>query len=144
MAFLSGLLTRLKSLLSAAEFLKTLPESGRRILKGRLLVVCLPALLLLVLGLVMLLAMNNNSERKEFPAAARFPEDLPKQTIPSGDLFLGEEPDFIPPVLLERERRQSWTAEDASPFWQDPLERGEEPWRERIESAIDELLEGFP
>ncbi|MDR2370953.1 MAG: hypothetical protein LBD71_05705 [Treponema sp.] len=97
-------------------------------------VVCLLAVLL-ILGFVMLLAMNNNSEREAVPRAP---------LIPPEELFLGEEPDFIPPVILEREPRRAWTGEDAAPFWRDPLKRGEEPWRERIESAVDELLEGVP
>jgi len=64
--------------------------------------------------------------------------------IPAGELFLPEEPDFIPGVLLERSRRSSWTMENAAEHWQDPLRLGEEQWRERIEAAIDELLERVP
>jgi hypothetical protein len=64
--------------------------------------------------------------------------------IPPEELFLPGEPDFLPGVMLERERRRSWTAEDAEPHWQDPLKSGEEPWRERVEAVIDELLEHVP
>jgi hypothetical protein len=64
--------------------------------------------------------------------------------IPPEDLFLPEEPDFLPPVILERERREAWTAEDAAPFWYNPLEEGEEEWRELVEEAIDDLLERVP
>jgi hypothetical protein len=64
--------------------------------------------------------------------------------IPSDDLFLPEEPDFIPGVLLERERRTMWTADDAEPLWQDPLRDGEAPWRNRIEKTIDEIMESVP
>jgi hypothetical protein len=64
--------------------------------------------------------------------------------IPPEELFLPDEPDFIPGVLLERERRQQWTAEDAVPYWQDPLKNGEERWRNSLELAIDELLERVP
>jgi hypothetical protein len=46
--------------------------------------------------------------------------------------------------LLEREKRSSWTERDAESFWHNPLDQGESPWRERIESAIDELLEHVP
>jgi len=61
--------------------------------------------------------------------------------IPAGELFLPDEPDFIPSVLLERERRTIWTEDDAAEHWQNPLLIGEEQWRERIETAIDALLE---
>jgi len=64
--------------------------------------------------------------------------------IPAEELFLPDEPDFIPGVLLERERRSSWTEHDAEEFWQDPLKSGEEQWREKIETAIDDFLERIP
>ena len=64
--------------------------------------------------------------------------------IPAGDLFLPDEPDYIPGILLGRDRRESWSEEDASLFWQDPLIYGEEKWREDIEAAIDEILERVP
>ena len=64
--------------------------------------------------------------------------------IPAGELFIPDEPDFIPGVILGRERRESWTEEDAAEFWQDPLRSGEEPWRERIETVIKGFLESVP
>jgi hypothetical protein len=64
--------------------------------------------------------------------------------IPPEDLFLPDEPDFLPPVILEREPRDAWTADDAEPYWYNPLEQGEEEWRERVEQVIDELLERIP
>jgi len=64
--------------------------------------------------------------------------------IPAEELFLPEEPDFLPGVLLDRDRRTSWSEEDALEYWQDPLKAGEEQWREKIETAIDELLERVP
>ena len=64
--------------------------------------------------------------------------------IPPGDLFLPDEPDFIPGVILEREQRTSWTVDDAMPWWQDPLKNGEEQWRTRIEKTVDEIMENVP
>ncbi|GHV55009.1 hypothetical protein AGMMS49579_16790 [Spirochaetia bacterium] len=71
-------------------------------------------------------------------------DDLQLLRIPPEDIFLPDEPDFLPGVIPGRERRDSWTAEDAEPFWYSPLENGEEQWRDRIESAIDDLLEHVP
>ncbi|MDR2501381.1 MAG: hypothetical protein LBD37_09955 [Treponema sp.] len=68
----------------------------------------------------------------------------PQALIPSGELFLPAEPDFVPGVLLERERRTTWTMDDAAPWWQDPLKNGEERWRDRVEKTVDELLEKVP
>ncbi|MDR3191450.1 MAG: hypothetical protein LBT87_00110 [Treponema sp.] len=64
--------------------------------------------------------------------------------IPPEELFLPDEPDFLPGVIPERERRDIWTAEDAEPYWYNPLEGGEETWRNRIRSALDEFLERVP
>lgn len=64
--------------------------------------------------------------------------------IPPEEIFLPDEPDFIPGTLLERDRRLIWTEEDASAFWQDPLRFGEEQWRDKLEAAIDEFLERVP
>jgi len=64
--------------------------------------------------------------------------------IPAEDLFLPDEPDYIPGVLLKRDRRANWTEENAMEFWQDPLKNGEEQWREKIESSIDDYLERVP
>jgi len=61
--------------------------------------------------------------------------------IPSEELFLPDEPDFLPGVILDRGKRSIWSEQDAAEYWQDPLREGEEQWREKIEAAIDELLE---
>jgi len=64
--------------------------------------------------------------------------------IPSDELFLPFEPDFVPGVMLERQRRTVWTTEDAAPLWQDPLKNGEQEWRDRIEKTIDDIMESVP
>jgi len=64
--------------------------------------------------------------------------------IPPEELFLPDEPDYLPGVILGREQRSSWTEEDAAEYWQDPLRHGEEQWRVNIEAAIDEFLERVP
>jgi hypothetical protein len=126
MLFFPDLLNKFRNLLKVSEGFF---EKNRTVV-----IICLLAVLL-ILGLVMLLTMNNNSRKEVLPQAP---------PIPPEELFPGEEPDFIPHIIPEREPRQAWKSEDAAPFWRDPLERGEEPWRERIESVIDELLEGVP
>ena len=82
------------------------------------------------------------SGREELPA-------LPERSkvniaIPAQELFLPDEPDFLPGVLFERDRRSNWTEQDAEEYWQDPLRFGEEGWRLKIETAIDEFLESVP
>jgi hypothetical protein len=86
------------------------------------------------------LATRDNRE-KQVPVVAG---TVRQGFILPDELFLPGEPDFVPGVLLEREQRTIWTAGDAAPLWQDPLKDGEEPWRNRIERAIDEIMESVP
>ncbi|MDR3139121.1 MAG: hypothetical protein LBT95_05545 [Treponema sp.] len=58
------------------------------------------------------------------------------------ELFLPEEPDFLPEFIPDREPGP-WTAEDARSFWTDPS-KDAELWRRRTETVIDELLEQIP
>jgi hypothetical protein len=94
----------------------------------------------LVLIVLLVAAFATGKPAPERPEAA-LSGSLP---IPPEELFLPEEPDFLPPVILEREQRDAWTADDAEPYWYNPLEQGEEEWRERVEQVIDDLLERVP
>jgi hypothetical protein len=86
-------------------------------------------------------AFAGKTDKEERPV---LPEGSRQFAVPPEEIFLPDEPDFIPGVLLGRERRASWTDQDAAVFWQDPLKEGEERWREKIETAIDEFLERVP
>jgi hypothetical protein len=135
-ALFGGLGERASALVSAVPGrLRDLPPPRRR-----LVFVGFGALLAMLLLLpVILLALSRGGPDR----TARAP-DPPARTIPPEDIFLPEEPDFVPSFIPGRERRESWTGEDAAVHWQDPLRRGEEVWRDRIESVIDELLERVP
>jgi hypothetical protein len=112
--------------------------------KRRLVYVCTGVLLLgLTLSVVFSLVNRQKEEanRVLLTEPERIITSLP---IPINELFLPDEPDFVPGVLLGRERRTFWTEDDAAEFWQDPLRFGEEPWRLQIENAIDEMLERIP
>jgi hypothetical protein len=63
--------------------------------------------------------------------------------IPAEDLFYPAEPDFLPGLLLEREPRRPWMAEDLRPFWRDPAEPADF-WREKMSETIDKLMESVP
>jgi hypothetical protein len=121
---------------AARKLLEKIPEDRRRLFListggvfAAVLLACVAAALLM-----------------KKPAAASPGGSVPLQSvvIPPEEMFLPDEPDFIPGVLLERERRAAWTAEDAAAYWQDPLKNGEEQWRNRVEAAVDELLERVP
>ena len=64
--------------------------------------------------------------------------------IPAEELFFPEEPDFLPPLILEREPRQPWDLQSLEFFWQDPRVGNEEKWREEIIRVVDRLMDGVP
>jgi len=107
--------------------------------KQRLILVCtgIFALFLTMAVVIPIMSKNNKDPDEQSRLIIISP-------IPAGEIFLPYEPDFVPGVLLGRERRTSWTEEDAAEHWQDPLRFGEEQWREKIEAAIDEFLEFIP
>ena len=133
-----GFLTKVRKLVKPAlgRLLEKIPEEKRR-----LALACaggsIALVLLIAAGISLGQGKNSEMPSEQNPLTQR-------AVIPPEELFLPEEPDFIPGVILERERRTSWTAEDAAPYWQDPLKNGEEQWRQRIENSIDELLERVP
>lgn len=103
--------------------------------------VALTALLLAFAGAALVDGRVDTARLPPAPAG-----DFPGQwgLIPAEELFLPREPDFVPGVLLGREQRTEWTVDDAEPWWQNPLAAGEEQWRIRIESIVDEIMESVP
>jgi len=93
------------------------------------------------LVLAVVLPLKSSKKDKIISAPAAVSRQIP---IPPEELFLPNEPDFVPEVLLEREQRSVWTEQDASVFWQDPLASGEDQWRQKIETAVDKLMENVP
>jgi len=102
----------------------------------------------LTLSVIFSLKANNEVKKEEKEKKdkkeIKHEEPVVYAPIPPEELFLPDEPDYIPGVLLNRDRRTNWTEEDAMEYWQDPLKDGEEQWREKIESSIDEYLERVP
>lgn len=121
-----------------SELLQNLSPRQRRFI----IIYCGGAAALVLFLVVLLWAMAHN--RGSAPSGGReLSEALGPRTIPPEELFLPEEPDFLPEVLLDREPAP-WTTEDVRPFWTDPREGGSELWQERIKGVIDELLENIP
>lgn len=108
--------------------------------KRRFALICTVAFAVILSFSVIISLVDSKTEKKR-DEPEKIKINIP---IPAEELFLPDEPDFLPGVLLERERRAFWTEHDAEEFWQDPLKSGEEQWREKIEAAIDEFLERIP
>jgi hypothetical protein len=123
-------------MLKQTKLLAMLPADRRIVLT---LAIGVPIILLLfITGASM--ASRDASVRSAAPPAA----EITTRRIPAEDLFLPDEPDFVPGVILEREKRTQWTPDDAMPWWQDPLKDGEQEWRDRIEKTVDEIMENVP
>jgi hypothetical protein len=157
MAFLRDLFERVKTFCASVldycrDFGRKLfsPERGKGkesggfqnlIPRGKRLIVILCAVCAFAVAVGIGAAFARKTDKEERPV---LPEGNRQFAVPPEDIFLPDEPDFIPGVLLGREKRTSWTDQDAVIFWQDPLKEGEERWREKIETAIDEFLERVP
>jgi hypothetical protein len=115
-------------------FLKFFPEKKQRIIcastAGGVII-----LIIFIISMMRSYAVVPNKERDI---------TVTPNLIPPEDFFLPDEPDYLPGVLLERERRESWTEEDAVDYWQNPMISGEDEWRNNIETAIDKFMERIP
>ena len=94
----------------------------------------LSALLLLLI----ITAVALNTRR---PGAAA-PDMRAVHLIPPEELFIPDEPDFVPDFLLEREPRHFWSIDDIRPYWRSP--GNPEFWHNVIRTAVDELMENIP
>ncbi|MDR3335352.1 MAG: hypothetical protein LBT13_10795 [Treponema sp.] len=100
--------------------------------------------ILLLLGLITIVSMINQRRGTVSASSRNLANAFQPLAIPAEELFLPDEPDFIPGVLVDRKPKESWTSEDIRPFWTDPATTDPDVWRNRIKTAIDELMEGVP
>jgi hypothetical protein len=121
----------------ALEFFQTHRRIGLLYLGG--------SVLILVLAYAGVLLVQNHIRSSQTKAAAgELANSFKPLAIPPEELFLPREPDFLPDILLERPPREFWTAEDALPYWTDPLKDNPQVWRNRVERAVDNLMEDIP
>ena len=132
---------RVRILAATDRLLDRVPQEKRR------LVVMgaagfLAAVLLVIIGVS--LATRDGPGERRVAATADQQSQPQRAAIPSDELFLPFEPDFVPGVILGREQREEWTVEDAAPLWQNPLKNGEQEWRDLIEKTVDTIMESVP
>jgi len=144
-SYLRGFPGEFRKLLAGAESavdgkLGKAPARGRKLA----LVATLAALsvFLVVFAVASLLGRDPGDALRASPPEAGW--DLAAGLIPLEELFLPDEPDFVPGVLLWREQRPEWAAEDAEAWWRNPLSRGEALWRDRLERMVDDIMENVP
>jgi hypothetical protein len=106
--------------------------------KQKPLFFCLGGIVTLLICVVVIkLAAGGGTEQREIREVAGL-------TIPPEELFFPGEPDFVPPLLLEREPRRFWTPDDIAPFWEDPEKLKQDQWLKEMERVIDTLMEDVP
>ena len=118
------------------DLLDRIPLDRRIVLT---LAIGVPVLLLMFITGASLMSHDKPVKPASLPASS-----VTTRRIPAEDLFLPNEPDFVPGVILERDKRAQWTVDDAMPWWQDPLKDGEQEWRDQIEKTVDEIMESVP
>lgn len=101
-------------------------------------------LILFLAFMAVLFIQGHVRSEKEKSAAKELADSFKPLEIPPEDLFLPEEPDFLPEIIPGRFPRNTWTAEDLRPYWTDPLEGKAGLWRDRVEGVVDALMEGVP
>jgi hypothetical protein len=70
--------------------------------------------------------------------------ELFRMELPPEELFLDDEPDFLPELLPERERRDSWDAGDVRPYWTDPGDEGAGVYEDMMGAVVDGIMERVP
>jgi hypothetical protein len=124
----------------ADRVLARIPEGKRRPV-----LFCFGGLVVLLLFLVAVLLVMSLRRGEDGRAERRGPSaEIAGPPIPQEELFFPGEPDFVPPLLLERAPRHSWTADDARPFWKDPKELGRDQWQREMSAVIDTLMDSVP
>ncbi|MDR2403507.1 MAG: hypothetical protein LBD78_05710 [Spirochaetaceae bacterium] len=124
------------------EFLPSVAElRGGRHKRG---LIFLSVLVLALLVTFLVVVLVNRSSRRVSAPGDEISKTFQPSPIPAEELFLPGEPDFLPGVVLERERREGWTAEDAAPFWTDPMNAGPEGYVDSIRGVVDEMMERIP
>jgi hypothetical protein len=97
--------------------------------------------ILVVTGIMLFLTRNSRVRRTEDAEAIA---ELFRMELPPEELFLDDEPDFLPDLLPERERRDEWNADDTRPYWTDPGDEGTGVYEDMMSAVVDGIMERLP
>jgi hypothetical protein len=96
---------------------------------------------LVVTGIMLFLTWNSRVRRMGDAEAVA---ELFRMELPPEELFLDDEPDFLPDLLPERERRNEWNAGDARPYWTDPGDEDPGVYEDMMTTVVDGIMERLP
>ncbi|MDR1219176.1 MAG: hypothetical protein LBK73_06145 [Treponema sp.] len=145
MAQISAILDKLLTALALAlTALNNVFEKHKKIVKATFGALAL--ILCLLTGILFLqrdiIKRDADTKRsKTVQASLRVASDAP--SIPVEDIFLPDEPDYLPKVILEWDPH-IWSAEDAREYWTNPLENEHINWRETITNVVDDIMDKVP
>lgn len=95
----------------------------------------------LILGIMLLLTRNSRVRRMQDSETIT---GIFRMELPPEELFLDDEPDFLPEVLPERERRDKWNADDVRPYWTDPVDGEAGVYENMMGKVVDGIMEQVP
>jgi hypothetical protein len=104
--------------------------------------ICASFVLILFIS-VQIISRNSTMSRTPNTVQKELVTSFTTRIISADDLFLPDEPDYLPQIILNR-TPQIWTADDAQTYWTDPLKSNTEYWRQGLKTAVDVLLESTP
>jgi hypothetical protein len=129
--FFSGLLDKP---LKALEKLWAQKKIRMFVICSVFLIIVVPLVIFVTSGIILTADSKKNIVDNVFTFGPIAPEDF----------FIPEEPDFLPPVMLEQEQKKTWSIEDAAEFWTPPSEFDSKFWRDKVSDSLDRLLEPLP
>jgi hypothetical protein len=134
MPLIPDIFDRLKDTFAAAP--EIMPK------QRKILIIIFSTLIGLLLLLLLLLLITRRTESASEKPVQHLTVS-PPAAIPPEEIFLPEEPDFLPKILLEQEPH-TWNEEDARPFWTNPLENNAAQWRNDMKTTVDRIMERVP
>ncbi|AEJ18726.1 hypothetical protein [Gracilinema caldarium] len=101
-------------------------------------------LIVLLLILLVTLHVNNRGNKKNLEVGRALSEAYTAEPLKRQELFIEEEPDFVPKFLYFREPQTSWTPEFAHQFWQSLDDKTLQVLQDAADNNINRLLEAIP
>ena len=117
--------------LLTARFGSIFPASGKKT-RQPIIVGGIAGFLLILI--IVAIATSVGGREANIPLAAQS-----IHAIAPEELFIPDEPNFLPDFLLEREPRHFWSVDDIRPYWRTP--GAQDFWQGIIRSTVEELME---